>query len=151
MGLVIVPVYGLFFYLYVTYLIMSGAPFTSKENVKHTNESANISSEYGQDFDFMNTTGTANNYREDEPDFEPLMSPQIRHFIGLGIGGGTGLALTIYSVFSREVRCSMLLMVPSLLTKRGRGFMLTFVTSLLIEGPINTIEHNLQELVQDTD
>ena len=37
---------------------------------------------------------------------------------------------------------------PSLLTKRGRGFMLTFVTSLVLSGPVNTMQYNLQELVR---
>ena len=127
MGLLIGPMYGLFLYLYVTHLILSGPPFNKKLLRNDLNESATII---------------------DQPKFEQLLSPEASHLIGLGVGGGTGLALTAYSLFSTEVRCSMVLMVPSLLTKRGRGFMLTFVTSLVIEGPLDTIEQNIQEIVK---
>eukprot|EP00092_Neocalanus_flemingeri_P006815 GFUD01007359.1.p1 GENE.GFUD01007359.1~~GFUD01007359.1.p1 ORF type:complete len:588 (+),score=120.96 GFUD01007359.1:118-1881(+) len=140
MGLVIGPAYGAFLYLYVTHLILGGAPFTNMENVKNYNKTSNTSV-------LSNDSNKSLNV-EDEQDFEPLISHQTRHAIGIGIGGGTGIGLTIYSLFSEEVRCSMVLMVPSLLTKRGRGFMLTFVASLLIEGPIDTIEYNLQEVVR---
>ena len=39
-------------------------------------------------------------------------------------------------------------MIPSLFAKRGRAFMLTFATSLMISGPVSTIQYNLQELVR---
>jgi hypothetical protein len=139
MGLVIGPAYGLFLYLYVTHLILGGPPFTTKGRTNET-EAVNNSVQIKDLKESLSV--------EDEPDFEPLMSRETSHFIGLWVGGGTGIALTAYSVFSTEVRCSMVLMVPSLLTKRGRGFMLTFVTSLLIEGPVDTIKHNLQEVVR---
>ena len=139
MGLVIGPAYGIFLYLYVTHLILGGPPFTAKGRANDT-QSGNTSVKIKDLKESLNI--------EDEPDFEPLMSHETSHFIGLGVGGGTGIALTAYSLFSTEVRCSMVLMVPSLLTKRGRGFMLTFVTSLVIEGPVDTIEHNLQEVVR---
>ena len=42
----------------------------------------------------------------------------------------------------------MVLMIPSILTKRGRGFIFTFITGLLVDGPIDTIEQNLQEVIR---
>ena len=126
MGLVIGPAYGIFLYLYVTHLILGGAPFTSK--FKSANQTTNQSI---LTTDLKNLMNVKDESFENDADFEPLMSHQTSHLIGLGIGGGTGIGITIYSLFSVEVRCSMVLMVPSLLTKRGRGFMLTFVTSCL--------------------
>lgn len=141
MGLFIGPVYAILLYLYVTHLILSGPPFTNKDG---TNDTRIVND---------NNSVPMNDSKEsvsidDEPEFEKLMSLQTSHLIGLGIGGGAGLFFTSYSLFSTNARCSMILMVPSLLTKRGRGFMLTFVTSLLIEGPLETIEQNIQEVVR---
>ena len=42
----------------------------------------------------------------------------------------------------------MILILPSLLTKRGRGFMFSFALALVIEGPLSTLEHNIQEVVR---
>ena len=39
-------------------------------------------------------------------------------------------------------------MIPSLLTRRGRGFLLTFVITLVLQGPMNNIQFNLQEVVR---
>ena len=89
MGLLIGPAYGLFLYLYVTHLILGGPPFTTKGR--------------------RNDTEAVNNSKLIK-DFEPLMSRETSHFIGLGVGGGTGIALTAYSLFSTEVQCSMVLM-----------------------------------------
>jgi hypothetical protein len=141
MGLFIGPVYGILLYLYVTHLILSGPPFTNKDS---TNDTEIVNNNNSVPMNDSNESVSI----EDGPEFEKLMSTQTSHLIGLGIGGGAGLALTSYSLFSTDVRCSMVLMVPSLLTKRGRGFMLTFVTSLLIEGPLETIEQNIQEVVR---
>ena len=76
------------------------------------------------------------------------MTLETSHYIGAGVGGGTCLILTTLSFFSKKTRCSMVLMIPSILTKRGRSFVLTFITGLLVDGPIETIEHNLQEVIR---
>ena len=76
------------------------------------------------------------------------MSNETSHYIGVGIGGGTGILLTSISIFSARTRCSMVLMIPSILTKRGRGFIFTFITGLLVDGPIDTIGRNLQEVIR---
>ena len=77
-----------------------------------------------------------------------MISNSSSHYIGLGVGGTSGVVLTAASLFSVRTRCSMVLMIPSILTKRGRGFIFTFITGLLVDGPIDTIEKNLQEVIR---
>ena len=141
MGLAFGPAYGLFVYLYITYLILAGAPFT-KEG---TTENQTIQVTRSPIPEKFNEVPVVN---LEEPDFIPLMTTATSHLIGGATGSGVGLGLTVSSLFSVRVRCSLALMVPSLVAKRGRAFMLTFAMSLLIKGPVNTIQFNLQELVR---
>ena len=167
MGLVFGPAYGLFVYLYITHLILAGAPFTKEgttenqtiqvdqtripEQINPSNKvpvvgyPGSILEEVMQELADLGTVPMVN---LEEPDFVPLMTTATSHLIGGATGTGVGLGLTVSSIFSVRVRCSLALMVPSLVAKRGRGFMLTFAMSLLIKGPVNTIQFNLQELVR---
>ena len=142
MGLFLGPAYGFFIYLYVTHLVLSGSPFTISSGVSLENNILDTFKNQG-----LNTTAVGNGPKTTS-EFVPLMTKETSHKIGGGIGMSAGISLSLSSIFSRRVRCSMVLVVPSMVTKRGRGFMLTLMTSLLIEGPISTIKYNLQEVVR---
>ena len=103
MGLAFGPAYGLVIYLYITYLILAGAPFT-REGLDEE--------------EVQNATSK-------EPEFTPLMTTETSHMIGKSAGIGVGVGLTVSSFFSVRTRCSLTLMIPSLVAKRGRAFMLT--------------------------
>ena len=149
MGFVFGPLYGILIYLYITHLFLNGAPFTSDEDLNPQEQDSppksckNInyltqrdlteSGDYNYLLVYLNVT---------------LMSKETSHYIGAGIGGSVGLGLTLASPWSPTTRCSSLLMIPSLLTKRGRDFMLTFVTGLVLTGPVNTFQYNFQEIVR---
>ena len=163
MGLVLGPAYGFFIYLYITNLILAGAPFTKEVQLRTRNEtsrpnqslSALIFSDVKEflsldEDDIRNETQEEKSSRSasNEPEFVPMMTTETSHLIGKWTGTFSGAGLTISSLFSTRVRCSLSLMVPSLLTKRGRSFMLTFVTSLVLKGPVDTIQFNLQEVVR---
>ena len=77
MGLAFGPAYGLFIYLYITHLILAGAPFTREgpENSK-LNESQSP-----EDEQIANST---------EPEFTPLMTIETSHMIGGTAGTGVG-------------------------------------------------------------
>ena len=163
MGLVLGPAYGFFIYLYITNLILSGAPFTKELQATTENEtsrpnqslSALIVSDV-KEFLYIDQDNARNETQEEkcsrsssnEPKFVPLMTTETSHLIGKWTGTLSGSGLTLSSLFSTRIRCSLALMVPSLLTKRGRAFMLTFVTSLVLKGPVDTIQFNLQEVVR---
>ena len=144
MGLAFGPAYGLFVYLYITHLILAGAPFTKEK----TTENQTIQVNQNPIPEKVNPSNEVPVVNLEEPDFNPLMTTATSHLIGGATGTGVGLGLTVSSLFSVRVRCSLALMVPSLVAKRGRAFMLTFAMSLLIKGPVNTIQFNLQELVR---
>ena len=163
MGLVLGPAYGFFIYLYITNLILSGAPFTKEVHATSEKEttrpnqslSALIFSDV-KEFLSFDQNDTRNETLEEtyfrsssnEPVYVPLMTSETRDLIGKWTGTLSGASLTLSSLFSTRIRCSLALMVPSLLTKRGRAFMLTFVTSLVLKGPVDTIQFNLQEVVR---
>ena len=134
MAFVFGPAYGLFIYLYITHLILAGAPFT-----REGPENSRLNGSQSPDVQIANST---------EPEFTPLMTIETSQMIGGTAGTGVGLGLTVSSLFSRRLRCSLTLMIPSLVAKRGRSFMLTFAMGLLIKGPVDTIQFNLQELVR---
>ena len=112
-GLFFGPLYGVLIYLYITFLVLPGRPFT------HTDQ---------------------------DKDFEPLISEQTSHVIGGSIGIVSGISLTASSFTSRRVRCTMVLVIPTLLTRRGRALMITLTLGLLVQGPIRTLRFNIKEI-----
>ncbi len=70
-----------------------------------------------------------------------------RHTIGSTLGVSTGTILTVCGLVSRQTRCAMLLMIPSLFARRGRAFMLTTAAGLLLSGPVATIEDNIEQVI----
>ena len=69
------------------------------------------------------------------------------HKIGLSVGGSLTLILGTSSIFSKHLRCSMLLVVPGMFAGRGRAIMFTLATEVLIAGPLGSIEINLEKLI----
>ena len=68
--------------------------------------------------------------------------------IGISIGSGTSFLLGTASVWSTQLRCSMVLILPSLFSGRGRALLMTLGTGVLIDGPIATINYNSKELIK---
>ncbi|KAK3103869.1 hypothetical protein FSP39_022521 [Pinctada imbricata] len=59
---------------------------------------------------------------------------------------GTFIFLLIGLVFSKLIRCIVLLMVPNLFTGRGRALFLSIITGILLAGPAINIANNTDEL-----
>ena len=68
------------------------------------------------------------------------------HTIGGIVGGTTTVVFGVGGIASRKIRCALLLMVPSLVSKRGRAVMFSAATAVLLSGPIATIDKNIQEV-----
>ena len=73
---------------------------------------------------------------------------QMRHKLGLAIGGGVTATLALVSPFSKQLRCAMILSIPNLLCGRGRSLLMTLGMGIIVDGPIENISENLQEVVQ---
>ena len=112
-GLLFGPLYGVLIYLFITFLILPGRPFT------HTDQ---------------------------DKDFKELMSEETSHMVGGGIGIVSGIGLTASSFTSRRVRCTMVLVIPTLLTRRGRALMITLTVGLLVQGPVRTLRYNIAQI-----
>ena len=66
--------------------------------------------------------------------------------VGGGIGIVSGIGLTASSFTSRRVRCTMVLVIPTLLTRRGRALMITLSVGLLVQGPVRTLRYNIAQI-----
>ena len=90
MGLAFGPAYGLFIYLYITHLILAGAPFTKER----TTENQTIQVNQIPHPENMNPSKEVPMVNLEEPDFIPLMTTATSHLIGGAAGTGVGLGLT---------------------------------------------------------
>ena len=90
----------------------------------------------------LNSTETTNSTIQ----FSPLMSKETSDYVGAGVGAVFGASLTVTGLICTRTRCTAILMIPSILTKRGRAFMITFAIGMLFQGPFKTLEFNLEEI-----
>ena len=75
-----------------------------------------------------------------------IFSHFYRHLIGVYVGGSVTLTLGTGSVFSKNLRCSMLLVISGLFAGRGRAMMLTLAAGFLMDGPLDSIQTNLETI-----
>ena len=66
--------------------------------------------------------------------------------IGFYVGGSVTFALSTSSIFSKNVRCSMFLVISGLFAGRGRAMMLTLAAGFLMDGPLDSIQTNLETI-----
>ena len=67
--------------------------------------------------------------------------------IGASLGAATSIGLGVGSVWSKRLRCSLILILPGLFSGRGRAMLMTLATGVLIDGPINGISYNSEVIV----
>ena len=57
------------------------------------------------------------------------------------------MGLAIGSVWSKRLRCSLILILPGLFSGRGRAMLMTLATGILIDGPVTGISYNSDVIV----
>ena len=67
--------------------------------------------------------------------------------IGGSIGGSVTITFSVISIFNQRFRCGLLLVIPGLFAGRGRALLFTLATGFLIDGPLTSINYNLEEIV----
>ena len=67
--------------------------------------------------------------------------------IGTSISVVATIGLAIGSVYSKSLRCSLILILPGLFSGRGRAMLMTLATGVLIDGPIMGISYNSEVVV----
>ena len=68
--------------------------------------------------------------------------------IGVCLSAILGTFFVLCGLKSRYIRCVSVLILPGLLAGRGRTILMTVAMSLLLEGPINSINYNLNQVVE---
>ena len=72
----------------------------------------------------------------------------IQQIVGISVGVAIGVFIGISGLRSRYVRCVSVLILPGLLAGRGRTILMTVAMGLLLEGPINSINYNINQVVE---
>ena len=95
---------------------------------------------------FLIIPGRPFTHTDQDQDFNALITMETGHYIAGGVGIVSGTGLTISSMTSRRLRCTMVLMIPTLVTRRGRALLMALSIGLLVEGPLRTMRYNLFEI-----
>ena len=148
-GLPITLLYGIFIYSYLTYMVL---PDVETDDIKETEgtkipETHSCFSKQVLDL-FSNNTSSRKFIKmtSERPDNVNLRN----HHIGLLTSSTLTLTVGVASIFSRHTRCILTLIMPGIVTGRGRAFLLTVVLGLLIEGPLNSINYNINQIIEST-
>ena len=142
-------IYGILIYLYLTCIIFPNVDiYQEKEtDVKKKSETPFCFSKEILDL-FPNDTSPqkVTNAKCHLPE-----EISIRNYrTGLYISWAFTLTIGTASIFSIRTRCIMMLIMPGIVTDRGRGFLLTMVVGLLIEGPFDSINYNIKQIIEST-
>ena len=65
------------------------------------------------------------------------------------LSSALSVTLGFASTFSRGTRCSMVLILPGLITRRSNTFLFTFIAGLLAHGPIASLGYNFNQLLEN--
>ena len=67
----------------------------------------------------------------------------------IAIVGGVMFLLGISSIFSRNIKATMLLILPGLITRHARHLIFTIVWGVLSTGPMSNMMYNFKKLLED--
>ena len=127
-GIPFAMLYGVFLYFLLRYVILT----EPRDYGRHDND-METNTNYGH----INNTPIVYFYGTHRPEHVYISSA-----FTVTIGAA--------SIFSRGTRCSLLLMLPCVITGRSRTILFTFIMGLLAEGPINNLVHNFNEISKNT-
>lgn len=142
-GIPFAIVYGLFLYAVISCMIMGEDP---PENV--TDEvKKDIGEQMKGAWKGVGTCGPppTNRSRRTVIDVPPVFSCTDRSE-PVFISAAFTVVLGVSSVYSPGIRCGCVIALPQLLTARSRSVLMTFITSLLLEGPVRGITYNMREV-----
>ena len=148
-GLPMTFIYGIFIYSYLTYMIL---PDVDTDEIKEAkiNKKPETSFCFSQEILDLFPNKTSPRKVINAKSRLPEKITFRNHRIGLYTSCAFTLSIGTASIFSTHTRCIMMLIMPGIVTGRGRGFLLTMVVGLLIEGPINSINYNINQIIEST-
>jgi len=139
-GIPFACVYAFILFLYVTFMIMSEPENLNIGPRKQFNFSQNCKSKTNNNT--LNTTEATTPPNFVKPD------ENSKYVYGIIVGLSIFLLLFVISIFSKHSRCIMVLVLPGIITGRGRAILMTATVAILVEGPINSVNFNIDQVVE---
>lgn len=145
-GIPLALLYGFIFAIIMKYMILGDLPrnLSVTSRVKYNFRKANFSC-----LNDSNITFTLASSQKNESVNPIIPIPEDNRNLAYMTSAFT-FTIGVASIFSRGTRCSMLLILPGLITRRSRTFVFTFIMGLLADGPINSLSYNLHQIVENT-
>lgn len=141
-GVPLAILYGLFFYLIMNYVILPDPCDYLPLNATNINKICP-----SLESDMNDTNRDILNKTQDKNTSSLFLSHEYHPKLAyVSLSLSTSLAFA--SVFSRGTRCTMLLILPSLITRRSQTFLYTFIAGFLAQGPLTNLGINFNELLQ---
>ncbi|XP_066918683.1 uncharacterized protein [Clytia hemisphaerica] len=81
---------------------------------------------------------------------ESEINNSLRQKWSLIISGSIAFISGTLSLFSHHTRCILMLILPGMITGKGRASLLSMAIGFLMEGPINNINNNINEAVESS-
>ena len=149
-ALPLICIYGILLYLYLYYMV-----FSTSTGLKEHNKRKNVSSscfidDLEKEIPILKEKIKAKlnlNSSQSEASQPVTFDKEI---ISAVVAGTFTLSVGTLSVFSRHTRCILMLILPGIVAGRGRAFLLTIAVGFLIEGPISSVNYNVNEVVEST-
>ena len=146
-GIPMTLVYAVFIYLYLTLRILpdSGTNNLTKPEVREKSTISSCFSKEVQDIFPSNTSFRT--FVKIKSDLHENISLRNQR-IALITSTAFTVTIGISSIFSRHTRCILMLIMPGIIAGRGRAILSTVALGLLIEGPVSSINYNINQVVE---
>ena len=146
-GIPMTLVYAIFIYLYLTLMILpdSGTNNLNKPAVKEKPTTSSCFSKKVVDV-FSDNTSFRTFIKNKNDVLENISLRNQR--IALITSTALTVTIGISSIFSRHTRCILMLIMPGILAGRGRAILSTVALGLIIEGPVNSINYNINQVIE---
>ncbi|XP_066918320.1 DC-STAMP domain-containing protein 2-like [Clytia hemisphaerica] len=136
---------AIFFSIFYTLLMYLYIAFTFASN---SNE---IDLTFSNQYNFTFTCGDKNSsHSKTKPNSQSYTegSEANYHIIAIGVSIFLGLLLLWRGLYSKQVRCLCMLVLPGIVAGRGRTILTTATISFIMDGPITNINYNLNQVVK---
>ena len=146
-GIPMTLLYAVFIYLYLTLIILPDSETNNltKPEVKEKPTTSSCFSKEVLDI-FPNNTSFRTFIKIKNYVHENVSLRNQR--IALITSTAWTVTIGVSSIFSRHTRCVLMLIMPGMLAGRGRAILSTVALGLLIEGPVNSINYNINQVTE---
>ena len=142
-GVLFGGIYGVIMFLYLTFMVLSEPEYETDITLRKQFNFSRTCKKKSEDVIFKNKTGNSSSANTGN-----LLDENSNYMYSVTIGFSVFNFLTVLSVFSRRLRCIMVLILPGTITGRGRAILVAATFTMLVEGPINSISYNMMQVVE---